>query len=75
MKATITKPDGTKIEAEGAVEEIMKLLSPQFVYVPYSPVCTCWTVTPCKLHVWSGTGTYTYPTGGVRLDTGGVVYK
>jgi len=40
MKAKITKPDGTVIEAEGTPEEIAILAGwqPQTFYAPYAPI-------------------------------------
>lgn len=46
MKATITRPDGTRIEAEGTPEEIARLAQPHYVPVQ---ACTCWAGL-CSLH-------------------------
>jgi hypothetical protein len=61
MKATIVRPDGTRIEAEGTPEEIARLAPAP---VPWWPLlCTCLTSSWCPVHGqrwWTPIPTITY---------------
>lgn len=61
MKATITKPDGTKIECEGTSEEIARLVGTPATFT----VCTCNTPllrALCPIHPFAAPVTNPVPT-------------
>ena len=49
MKATITMPNGTKVEVDGTFEEIMRIATDERASV-FIPSCTCSTTFPCQQH-------------------------
>ncbi len=56
MKATIVRPDGTRIEVEGTPEEIAKLAPATVFIAPPNVVCSCYTAWPCPLHAFRHPG-------------------
>jgi hypothetical protein len=49
MKATISLPNGTKVEVDCSFEEIMRLVSEHRASV-FIPTCSCNSTFPCLQH-------------------------